>query len=366
MADKHIFETMNGLRGFAALAVVGLHWLDNHPNLANGFLAVDLFFVLSGFVIAHSYENRLRSGLPVGEFFLIRLIRLYPLYLLGTLLSVLALAMSFLIHGRMGEIQIAGVHSIPRSLFMLPTPPQTNEWSEAHLYPLNYPAWSLFFELLINFAFSMTFRWWTDVRIFKSLLIFGPALLLYHIVTGVPFAHGWNWATVPMGLLRVLYSFPAGVLIYRLYQKRSAYLYIPSPIIVGIFICLIVLPSTRWAPFSILIGFPLLVLLAAYNEPKGILSSVFASLGTASYAIYAIHEPLHAFIAAAFVKLGLPLGMAVNFALILLIIPICLLVDKLYDAPLRKYLAHKLLRRSRASYFGAKTKSEPAAHSLAE
>jgi len=182
-------------------------------------------------------------------------------------------------------------------------------------------------------------------------------------MTDILFGEGWNWATVEMGLLRVLYSFPAGVLIYKLYQKKVWNLSIPSPVVIVIFIAFIMLPPTWGVPFSILIGFPILVFLAANSEPKGILAYVFASLGAASYAIYAIH---HGFIDAVFSKLGFPLGIQVDVVLMCLIVPICMLVDKFYDTPSRRYLTRMLLRRSRTPYFGIRTKTEPAANSLAK
>lgn len=82
------FETLNGLRGVAAMVVVAFHWFG---GLTNGYLAVDFFYVLSGFVIAYAYGNRLRNGLSLRGFLAIRLIRLYPLYLFGTVLSTLVL-----------------------------------------------------------------------------------------------------------------------------------------------------------------------------------------------------------------------------------------------------------------------------------
>jgi peptidoglycan/LPS O-acetylase OafA/YrhL len=97
--------------------------------------------------------------------------------------------------------------------------------------------------------------------------------------------------------------------------------------------------------FNVLIGFPLLVALAAASEPKGIFLSIFCALGAASYAIYAIHEPLHGLISAMLTKLSLPTGLLGDFILITSIVPICVIMDKVYDTPVRKYLTSKLLRR---------------------
>ena len=84
------FTGLDGLRGLAALAVFGAHVPD--PLLRDALpgcdLAVDLFFALSGFVLAHAYFERLRKGMGVGTFFKRRVIRLYPLYALGTIISL--------------------------------------------------------------------------------------------------------------------------------------------------------------------------------------------------------------------------------------------------------------------------------------
>ena len=211
MSGKHVFETMNGLRGFAALVVVGFHWSLRDPlNLENGFLAVDLFFVLSGFVIAHSYEERLEIGLPLRDFFIIRLVRLYPLYLFGTLFSILVVAISFLTKGRIIETNVNLFNAIPWALLMLPTPPQNAEWSQASLYPLNIPAWSLLFEILINCIYAMSFRYWTAANIFRFLIFSGLSLISFQFMTNTSFGDcGPNWSNVELGLLRSLVFIPS-------------------------------------------------------------------------------------------------------------------------------------------------------------
>jgi len=87
------FEALDGLRGVAALSVVAAHvyFLFGYafPSID---LAVDFFFALSGFVLAHAYGERLRGGMGAGRFMLLRLIRLYPLYILGTTIGLMCLA----------------------------------------------------------------------------------------------------------------------------------------------------------------------------------------------------------------------------------------------------------------------------------
>jgi peptidoglycan/LPS O-acetylase OafA/YrhL len=105
--SKRTFVTLDGLRGIAALAIVARHApvLFNSVSIYvqsdigkptalffESYLAVDFFVALSGFVLAHAYGQRLRGGMPASEFMTVRLIRLYPLYLLAlTITSVIAI-----------------------------------------------------------------------------------------------------------------------------------------------------------------------------------------------------------------------------------------------------------------------------------
>ena len=347
MADKQVFQTMNGLRGVAALAVVAFHWTLQQPlHLKYGYLAVDFFFVLSGFVIAHSYDERLKGELALRDFILTRLVRLYPLYLGGTFLAILVIIISFIIKGRLIETNVNGANAIPYALLMLPTPPQTNDWAQAHLYPLNGPAWSLLFELIVNIIYAMSVRLWTEGKLIILMTLTAFMLLMSDNFYG---DGGWNWSSAYMGLLQVFYSFPAGVLIYKLYKRQISFPAIPSPATVVILLGLLMLPYAWGIQFSVLVGFPLLVALAATSEPNRIFLPIFSMLGAASYAIYAIHQPLHGLISATLTKFGLPIGLLADVILMILIIPICVIIDSFYDTPVRKYLVRKLLRRARNS-----------------
>jgi peptidoglycan/LPS O-acetylase OafA/YrhL len=84
----HQFATLDGLRGVAAIAVTSLHFRFELGKflLPHSYLAVDFFFVLSGFVLAYAYEDRLSEGMKPIQFLRLRVIRLYPLYLIGTLI----------------------------------------------------------------------------------------------------------------------------------------------------------------------------------------------------------------------------------------------------------------------------------------
>jgi peptidoglycan/LPS O-acetylase OafA/YrhL len=96
MPQVRAFPAMDGIRGIAAILVALFHFratflhYDNNV-IGDGYLAVDLFFVLSGFVLAHAYEHRFARGMTTFEFMRARVIRLYPLYFVGLAIASMAM-----------------------------------------------------------------------------------------------------------------------------------------------------------------------------------------------------------------------------------------------------------------------------------
>jgi len=340
---RKVFQTMNGLRGLAALVVLMYHrpeWYGAF-SLGKGFLAVDLFFVLSGFVIAYSYEEKLSKGMNVRTFIALRLIRLYPLYMLGTLCGVGALLSSYLSNGHITEKNSIGLISVPFAFLMLPTPNLYDKL--AALYPLNIPAWSLLFEIIVNVLYAVSWRWWKPKLLISAMAVMGATILMHPGYAD----SGWNWDSFGFGLLRVLYSFPAGVLIYRLYSKNALRMSsVNSIAILAAFLMMLMAPW-RWdARFCELLGFPLLVAAAAKSEPSAAFRPLFSTLGAASYALYSIHAPLMIFIKAALGKFGADSHPHLIGAVFLAaILPATLVIDRWFDAPVRKRLNAVFTRR---------------------
>src|ERR1700733_12206690 len=116
--EAHRFVTLDGLRGIAAFVVVTTHAGNAVPfETPRPFLAVDFFFALSGFVLCYAYAGRLRDGLSPPAFLLIRLLRLYPLYILGTAIGILA----WLAAGHGGELGRPAIN-IAAAILFLPSP----------------------------------------------------------------------------------------------------------------------------------------------------------------------------------------------------------------------------------------------------
>ena len=347
---KKTFETMNALRGLAALIVViwhgGSHWYGKLV-LPSSYLAVDLFFVLSGFVIAHSYQARLAGDMTVKQFFVIRFIRLYPIYFLGTMITCVTALAWFIIRSEASNYLVA-LHTLPFAIAMLPAPSSISGQIYGDLYPLNVPAWSLFCEIIVNLAYAASFKLWSTRNILIMMAISSILMLsndCFAVEQGWG-AGGYNWISWPFGLLRVFYAFPAGVLIYRTIYERK----FPLPNLRS-FVILLICPllfaghADWFCKLVMFIGIPLLVAFAAKSEPRGLLGRLSAVFGAASYAIYAIHFPLIGLIVPVEHKFGLnSYANYVGVFFLVMIVVIALLIDRWFDQPMRRVLTRLFAR----------------------
>nr|WP_047465429.1 acyltransferase [Rhizobium rhizogenes] len=288
---RHRYASLDAMRGLAAFAVVVYHL--QRPYAPSAYVAVDFFFVLSGFVIARAYGEKLASGMTVLAFMKARYLRLYPLFLIGSFYGLVQL----LLHWQSsGESRADLLASLISTAFMLPSPSFVTR-SAADLwplYPLNGPAWSLFWELLANLIFALVlFRLKT-----RSLAVIAVASLA--MLLGSVFVHrsldlGWEWRSVDGGLARVFFSFTVGMIIYRLRSfhgiGRTVNTYFAVLPIAAIF-GLLFLPtdSLKFAlPFCILIS-PLIVFAGTMLEVPARFQRHCIFLGYLSYPVYMCHR----------------------------------------------------------------------------
>ena len=267
---KRTFYGLDALRGIAAAVVVTRHApaLFGIGLFPNSSLGVDLFFVMSGFVIAHAYDQRIEKGLNWRQFLVIRAIRLYPLYLLGTAIGAASAAATLLTGVRSAQTGLEWhavdlLTSFGLSLFLLPSPQFAGVDS---LYPLNAVAWSLAFEVVVNVLFAAFHRFLTNRVLLAAMLVSGALLILATFRLG-DVDIGWNWSNVLPGFTRVFYSFPAGVLLYRLWNDGRLRLAsnILVPIVVTIAVFAVDLPMAGRLSFSllaVLFVFPAVTILA--------------------------------------------------------------------------------------------------------
>jgi peptidoglycan/LPS O-acetylase OafA/YrhL len=342
--DRYL--TFDALRGVAALAVVVFHIpeLFGLPVQKSSSLAVDLFFILSGFVVEHAYGEHLRREMTFSRFMLVRMIRLYPLYVIGLTTYIL-----FFI----ARPNVAAASVVPGALlalFYLPTPPSLS-FEPQFLFPVNPVSWSLFCELLVNVWYALFIVRWKPWSLLAATAIFGVALFAEKTYAQEVVETFGPWSILVDGIPRALFSFFAGILLYRLAPHRT---YGGSTVIILILIVIFTINfgkqfQTTYELLVILLGFPAMVFVASLTRTNARLSQAYALLGAISYPTYVIHMPLVLWVAAIFPRVfsqGLasfaPWG---GLALICLIVFASYLLDRIYDQPMRRWLRQKLIRK---------------------
>ncbi|HEY5107133.1 MAG TPA: acyltransferase [Caulobacteraceae bacterium] len=336
------FTVLDGLRGVAAIAVVLYHanlQLRLPYFLPRAYLAVDFFFVLSGFVIAHAYENGLRTRRLTSLAFLkSRVVRLAPLALLG---SIIGLAILLLAPAAMGEdprnnplfpvIVVTGLMLLPD---IVP--------GGTRMYPLNAPLWSLFYELLANAAYALIAPRLSTRALF--VLVVGAAMATLIASLG---AHGVMYASPA----RVAYPFFAGVLVYRLWRagKRAPGIH---PMALAALLCAaFLIPdsspllSTAVDAACVIAVFPLIVWIGASSAAKGFWKPACNLFGEMSYPLYVIHFPL--MLVATLILVRIPdqrIALAALFLSVFGLAMLALWLSRVFDRPLRGALQRVVFR----------------------
>jgi peptidoglycan/LPS O-acetylase OafA/YrhL len=356
--SRQQFHALDGLRGVAAVAVLERHGseLFGGSVLPNSYLAVDLFFALSGFVLAHAYEHRLAREMSVGGFMAARLLRLYPLYLLGLVAAAtLAVLDQAFFNADMSGSTLAA--SIVLGLLFLPTPPQIS--TDAFAFPLVGPAWSLFYELVINALYALVIGFLTNRVLLAIVAAAGIALIASTVHYGT-LDVGWSWDNFAGGFARVGFSFFAGVALYRCRPDgMPALRHIAWPCILGL-VAVFAAPVPAWASsafdlLAVFILFPLLVWTASGAAANVASIRLFSFLGTASYAVYVLHVPALNWLHKVWPKLSATpleeLAPWAGYAFVLLFVPLCWLLDQRFDAPVRRWVSTRFFgpRRERVA-----------------
>ena len=360
---KPHYAILDGLRGVAALTVVAFHLCEAHATshftqvINHGYLAVDFFFLLSGFVIGYAYDDRW-GRLTVKDFFKARLVRLQPMVVMGMLIG----GLTFYWQASPltpGIAQVPGWQVVALMLVgftLLPVPPALDirGWQEMH--PLNGPGWSLFYEYIANLLYALGVRKLSNAALGVLVALAGAALV--HLVVTSPTGDvvgGWalDATGIRIGLTRMLFPFFAGLLLARTASLRrlpNAFLWC-SLLLAVLAFPRVAGPSQLWLnglyeAFAIIVVFPLIVWLGAGGQ----LASAGAArlcrfFGDVSYPLYITHYPL-IYIYTAWVsrnkvslQAGLPVA-ALTFGVAVALAYACL---KFYDEPVRRWLRKRFL-----------------------
>ena len=384
-ACKKRYDLLDGLRGVAALMVIVYHCFECFPAdtwiIGHGYLAVDFFFMLSGFVIGYAYDDRWcrtasENGLSPGGFFKRRLIRLHPMVVLGVVLGLI----TFLIGG---GTSWSGGKAVPSAimiavllhLFMIPVRPgaASDVRGNAEMFPLNGPHWSLFFEYIGNILYALILHKLPTRILVVVTSVFAAGFAAFSLCDVVGCGNigvgwtlgGWNFMG---GLFRMLVPFSMGLLLCRLMhgepEKRQDIGYKPvlkparlhgafwvSAVLVIVFLAMPALGREHtwinclYEVACVLFVFPVIVWLGASGKTTDKISTgICKFLGEISYPLYAVHYPtmylFYAYIGFPQIRRTPEECWPWMVALVIGNIALAFAALKLYDEPVRRRLSN--------------------------
>ncbi|MEG2240205.1 MAG: acyltransferase [Alistipes sp.] len=363
---KPHYHILDGLRGVAAITVVCFHLFEafatSHldQRINHGYLAVDFFFILSGFVVGYAYDDRW-GVLTTKEFIKRRIIRLHPMVVMGAVIGAIIFYLQGCSVWDVSKVTIAALFVATfLNALLIPATPGTEIRGVGEMYPLNGPSWSLFFEYIGNLLYVLILRKLATKVLAGVVLAAGCGLAFFAIwgpygdicagftLTGIEFTAGF---------LRLLFSFSAGLLLIRIFK--------PAPVKGAFWICslsivaLLAVPRIGGAAYLWMNGlydtlcfalfFPLLVFLGASGTTTDKYTNRICNfLGDISYPLYLVHYPF-IYLYYAWVKNenltfveSLPGAAGVVVGSIVLAY-VCL---KWYDLPVRNYLTSRFLNKT--------------------
>ena len=363
--SKPHYEILDGLRGVAAIMVVFFHVFETFSNgdhtkqfINHGYLAVDFFFMLSGYVISYAYDNRW-SQMTMKDFFIRRLVRLQPMIIIGSLVG--AVLFYFQQSEGLGWggiattpvwklllVMVIGMTVIPVGKGL-----DIRGWNEMH--PLNGPSWSLFFEYIANIAYAVFLR--KASKMVLRILVFIAAGFTIHYAFTNPHGDiigGWSIddaTQLKIGFIRLSFPFLMGIFLARVVKlKYTKNAFLTTSILL---IILFSFPrlggnTAPWKNafyecFTLMIMFPIVILLGAGGKVIGETANRFCKfLGDISYPIYITHFPLvyvyMAWVANGKHTLAEPQSWIVGFITVIISIIMAYVFMKFYDIPVRKWL----------------------------
>ena len=352
---KPHYPILDGLRGTAALLVVAFHLMesvtpDQSANLMrHGYLAVDFFFALSGYVIGYAYDDRW-PGMSVLSFVKTRLIRLHPVVVIGPLLGLAAYFLDPFTATPHAPTFMAAVVALVAGVLLIPSWTLPDRGTD--YFPYNGVFWTLFLEYVANLVYVFVLRslgkGWLAL-----LTLIAAVVLVWRAAVHNTIHLGYDWHTLEMAPVRLAYPFLAGLLLQRTVKM--------SPVRLGwlpLSVVMVVLFAAPWIwlkgfggwPLNglydaavVIIAFPLIICAGAHAAPGKAWANICTQLGRLSYPLYGTHYAL-IYVYADWIqatKPALPQIIEVGVATWLLAIAIAWVVVFVWDEPIRRWLSGK-------------------------
>lgn len=351
------YLVLDGMRGVAALAVLAFHSCEYFMlgySPAHAYLAVDFFFLLSGFVIAHAYDSRLARGMGVWGFLRVRLLRLYPLVALGLVLGMAVYLAVALAQPGLGIKVSAILKAVLANAMLFPSSAllSVRPWA----FPVDTPLWSLSIELWVNLLYAGAFIWLTRYRL-MAVCVLGAGLVAYVALGHGGLNVGYSWRDFYLGGGRVLFPFAVGVLMRRMLGSGGPLhgwghgAVVPLLLVLGA-------PAFGGAWYDVMVVvlvFPLLVGVGAAAAPRARLDPIWRWLGELSYPLYVLHYPFVVAVAN-LMKMRHLQAWAPELALATMggVIVVAWGASRLYDIPLRRWLGRRMRSASMQAGAGAR------------
>lgn len=329
------FLVLDGLRGVAALIVLTLHLPPLAGFVPHAYVAVDLFFMMSGFVVALAYEARLAAGWSVSDFIRTRVARLWPLYLLGTALGTVVFAS---VAGDAGGFAVLGV-MVLAAVCLIPLPLSAG----VQVFDLNRPAWSLFLEMVANIAYAIVAPRLSN-RVLVGLIALGAVAVAVSFTAADSGSLGHHGDSLAGGFARILFAFPLGVLLFRLHRAGRRLVRLPTPLILVATVAVAALPDIDGFNGLIDLAVVLLVLpvltAAAVTARASPSARLFPLLAVLSYPLYILHGPILMAVGQWWGEGAVPVLCGAALSLLAAAV-----AARWYDAPARAALGALLTRR---------------------
>ena len=372
---KPHYALLDGLRGVAAILVLFYHVFEGFSfaeltngagdglirTLNHGHIAVDFFFMLSGFVLSYAYDDRW-TGMTIGQFFKRRLIRLHPMLVMGALIGFVTFAVVDFQRWDGTTTPTSWVMvALMLTMLMVPAVPGVpyEVRGNGEMFPLNGPGWSLFFEYVGNVLYALIIRRLSTRALAVLTVVLGVVHAGFFVgnVSGYDMVGvGWTIDAVNFwgGLVRMLFPFSVGMLLARIFRpcKVKGAFALCTLTLVALFSVPYITSSSNVSLNSlyevacIVIFFPLLVWIGASGSIRSEwLGKVNRVLGDISYPLYIVHYPLmYIFYAWLIDKRYYSLHASWPIALLVVVssIVLAILCLKLYDIPVRRWLARHL------------------------